>query len=136
MPKSSSLMASASVRSCSASAGAAELLRELSEVEERGGELPLESGIAARHEYRRAKGFGGGGLVPLAQCGARCIELLGEQRSHVNHLSHRTVVLRPHASGSGDAKTSSAPLNGQTQRRVAMIPRCPGRDSASRGSRH
>ena len=64
----------------------AEFPRELSEIEEGGGELSPETGIAARREYCRAQGFGGGGLVPLNQCAARCVKPIGEQRFRVGHV--------------------------------------------------
>src|SRR5512133_1678848 len=54
--------------------GRAELPREPPEMEEGGGELPPETGIPARCDYCRMKGLGGGALVALRPCGARCIE--------------------------------------------------------------
>jgi hypothetical protein len=75
--------------------GPAELPRELPEVEEGGGELPPETGIAARRDYCPVKAFGGGRLVPLGQRGARRIEVLGKQRSHVSHVHPSAVILRP-----------------------------------------
>ena len=62
------------------------LPRELPEIEEGGGELPPEPGIAARRDYCGMKAFGGSGLVSRGQCGARCIEPLGEQRFSVSHV--------------------------------------------------
>jgi hypothetical protein len=64
----------------------AELPRELPELEKGGGELQPETGIAARHDNCRVKGFGGGGLVSRGQRGARCSEPLGKQRFRVGHM--------------------------------------------------
>jgi hypothetical protein len=64
----------------------AELPRELPEVEKGGGELPPETGIAARHNDCRVKALGGGGLVALGECSSRCIEPLAKQRFCVGHV--------------------------------------------------
>src|SRR6516165_9750492 len=47
--------------------GPAEGPRERPEVEERGRELPPETGIAARRDYCPVKAFGGAGVVALGQ---------------------------------------------------------------------
>jgi hypothetical protein len=55
-------------------------------VEEGGGELAPETVIATRRDDCPVKGFGGGGIVALGQCGTRRIEVLGKHRSHVSHV--------------------------------------------------
>jgi hypothetical protein len=66
--------------------GPAELPRELPELEQGGGELQPETRLAARYNYCRVKGLGGGGFVPRGQRGARCSEPLGKQRFRVGHM--------------------------------------------------
>src|SRR5204862_4151757 len=64
----------------------AESPREPPKIEEGGGKLAPKAAIAARRDYCPAKGFDGGGLVPMSPCGARCIKPLGKQRFRVSHV--------------------------------------------------
>src|SRR5438067_245517 len=58
----------------------ADFARELPKIEEGGGKFPPKTAIAARRDYRPAKGFGRGGPVSMSPGGARCIKPLGKQR--------------------------------------------------------
>jgi hypothetical protein len=94
----------------------AEFPRELPKIEEGRGKFPPKTAIAARLDYCPAKGLGGGELVPMSPCGARCIKPLRKQRFRVGHVRHLRERFVPGASRSGDATSSSAPSNGRRNR--------------------
>jgi hypothetical protein len=75
--------------------GPAEFLLELSELDEGGDALSLETGIDSRQLDRRMECRGRGWSIAAAQRQSRCLDLLPVEGSRVCHVPRRQVAIAP-----------------------------------------